>query len=209
MGGRGGLGRLARPDDVVRRWITLRRELDASRGPAIHTAGMGVIPSPRCPHCGASATQYRVDVDANAAAPILQGAQVSETDPPPWLAYCAKCERPWLLQFVALPRTGGGTHGREDRLTELAILGRVLDGCRFNHRERRLYLELYLFLDLGCFERVADDANDRWPGMAPAYRGSGPHATRWTRATVRTLVIGSRTRILDRMIAAGLWRHGG
>lgn len=174
------------PDDVLWRYLELRERLGSAPAHRL-VAETGLLFDHRCPRCGAGSAA-RILVEKRLAHQV-RGA-----------AYrCTACQGSWPVHvgFLLRNEVGGWRSlrrrgGLEAGLTELAGYGLALS--RLSMRERRIYLELYVFGQRGCYAAVAYEANRRWPRMKPLRDGrtAGP---RWTEWHVRVVCESARRKI--------------
>lgn len=124
-----------------------------------------------------------------------------------WVCGAEGCGEPWPVDVKFLLRNEFQATRRPDASADLyadlgtysQILGKLL------LREQRIYLLLYLYEDVGGYEEVAFEANQRWPAFHPPMRGTrGPKAERWSRWTVNRVVVDARRRINDELRVRGL-----
>lgn len=195
------------------RWLELRGQLEAP-APQIGSwlGGLGIRPSTHCARCGADAVTWREDplvplrdVASAAANGSFHGSAPEDAEDTRELAArCRRCLSPWLLELVHFMGRPPRAPWSSD-VSELVQLGRVLE--QLTQEERRLWLQLHLLERVGDFEAVGAEANRRWPHMHPPIRGAaGARAREWSRHTVRLVVLDGRRRVLDGMVAEGLWR---
>ncbi len=179
------------PDSVLWRYMQLRQRLGSpsARSPIVDR---GLVFGDKCPECKAKDSRLeQLDEKSGASR---------------WVCGAEGCGQPWPVDVAFLLRNEFSSSRRPDASSDLyADLGtysKILD--RLLLREKRIYLLLYLYEDVGGYEKVAFEANQRWPSFRPPYGTRGPKPARWSKWTVQRVITDGRRRIRDDLRARGL-----
>jgi hypothetical protein len=181
------------PDAVLYRWReAANRIVTPSARPIL--CDRGLKPVFDCPRCGGRK-------------PVVVDPRKVNGDRR-WT--CSACHAPWpreigYLQAGSFQVSVSPGEGFSQSLAELATWGQVLDPLSV--REKRIYLQLYLWESCGDYVEVARQANARWPRMHPIAADDGPRVREWGEWTVRRTIQSARDAVTIRAIRAGLWAH--
>ncbi len=117
--------------------------------------------------------------------------------------HCSRCGHQWMTtigfvlrsQLSAQRSRKPGTS--DEHLARLASLRMALESLELD--ERRIYLELFCYEEIGGYAEIARVANERWPRSRPPDRGRGPRPSGWTEWTVRRTINDCRAKIRSRL----------
>ena len=172
MGGK----RPAGPDAVFWRWLELQQKL-RSAGGADRVLDKGLVFAERCPSCKSGDREERLNPKTGASA---------------W--FCGHCSAVWPVDIAHLlkheiRRTRRPQQSQlHEEAAELSIVLAALTA-----REVRAYLLLYLYENVGGYDRVAEEMNKRFPRTVPP----GARSDRWSEWNARNTITVARSKIVN------------
>lgn len=174
------------PDEVLWRYLALRQKLGAPAARQV-VVDRGLVFGDECDNCKAPSKEARLE------------EWDEKTRASRWM--CTECDRPWPVDLKFLLRNEFQSSRRPSQGEELhallATYSKILS--RLLLREQRIYLLLYLYENVGGYEEVAKEANQRWPNFKPPYGNRGPKPNGWTKHTVNRVVVDARRRLNDEL----------
>jgi hypothetical protein len=176
------------PDAVLWRYLELKEKLGAPAGRNA-IAERGLVFGDRCASCAGTVFHEEHSERTKAIRYV-----------------CSGCEASWPVDVAFLLRNEfqSSRHGDigGDLRALMADYGAILSKLQL--REKRIYLLLYLYENVGCYESVAKEATKRWPRSIPPWGGRGPRPGGWTEWGVRRVVTDARRAINDELQARGM-----
>lgn len=173
---------IRQPDDVLGRYLELKALHGAPRSQDL-VAERGLMFAERCRKCGRKGDDVRTE------------EREAKTGASSWR--CAHCSAVWPVEVGFLLRNeyrGGPRRSHDAGLVELSALGKLLG--RLSLQEKRVYLVLYLFEDVGGYAEVAAETARRWPRMKPKRVGNTAKPAVWSEWQVRQTVMAARRKLL-------------
>lgn len=176
------------PDEVLWRYLELKEKLGAPAGRNA-IAERGLVFGDRCGECGES---------------MFHEEHSEKTKAVRYM--CSKCNAPWPVDVAFLLRNEFQSSRRGDVAGDLYALMATYSSIlsKLQLREKRVYLLLYLYENVGGYDLVAKEATKRWPRSVPPTGGRGPRANGWSEWSVRRVVTDARRRINDELQACGI-----
>ena len=172
---------MIQPDAVLERYLELRERLESAPSQALQTE-RGLLFANACRQCRKTDTRTEHRSEKSPA--------VS------WR--CSHCSAVWPVEVGFLLRNEfrGGRRPEYDRgVVEMAALGAMLG--RLSLQEKRVYLVLNLYEDVGSYGDVAVEAARRWPRMKPEQHGNTARRPEWSEWTVRRTCDSARRKLGD------------